>query len=110
MFFQFSFGTSDNSLASRKDLFPRFFRLNPLEITYNRLRAAFVASFPTWHLDVALMYYADRYHEEVRNTYIISSLPPEKLCNLQNIPNLFKSLNRDFKLFDIASIALNCLD
>ena len=63
--FQFSYGTKDNSLASNKKLFPRFFRLNSLAITYNRLRAEFVHSFPNWILDVGLLYYADTYHKEV---------------------------------------------
>ncbi|XP_028412998.1 uncharacterized protein LOC114535870 [Dendronephthya gigantea] len=62
---QFSYGTTDNSLASDKNLFPRFFRLNPLAITYNRLRVAFVNSYNTdWGRDVGLLYYADTYYTE----------------------------------------------
>ena len=68
IFLQFSYGTKDNNLASNKKLFPRFFRLNPLTITYNRLRAEFVHSFHDWRLDVGLLYYADTYHQEVKKT------------------------------------------
>ena len=70
VFFQFSYGTKDNSLASNKNLFPRFFRLNPLTITYNRIRAAFVDEFNEWKLDVGLLYYADSYHTEVGIIFI----------------------------------------
>ena len=94
--FQFSYGTTDNSLASNKKLFPRFFRLNPLTITYNRLRAAFVSSFPDWKLDVGLLYYADTYYKEVGLIFVelshaqrLKLSTPNALCQGQKVHSVY---------------------